>query len=573
MAKNIYIGVDNIARKVKKMYIGKKEELQVLDYIESTGTQYIRTGVNTSNSLRVETIFKTCQGIIHSGGSTYSSGLLGARVSSTNSSFCYTSGINYEYIGNGTESISLEKNANTSDLATLKYSTTSYELTCGSYSKSGELSISIDTPLEIVLFSYNQSGDITTNCGTYKIYSCKIYDGDVLVRDFIPVKDENGVYCLYDKVTGKKFYNKGSGTFIGGEPTVEKINLENKARKVKRGYIGVDGLARLFFISYYPTYITELSRELSQGYSAFGALKDYIICAGGRDSEGATTASVEAFNKKGVHHVLTSLTQKRERHACGSIGGYALVIGGATATSASNNRMTNTIETYNNNLVKGSASSINKAVFDFNIGANKLHLIQAGGCAYSYDSNQAQSYDTNLVKTTLTNLSQNKQYLSGGNVGENILFVGGTSSNTYVDVYNNNNVHSTIARPSAYASDTRNIGCASTGSYLFCFGGQRGTSETEYNTLVIFDSNLTYTVLTLPISASHWNAFNISNEYVVGQRAASAYVYNNKLVLETEILTNNTGGSAMGRASASNDEFALTGKSTSTGTGTSLFNF
>lgn len=47
-----------------------------------------------------------------------------------------------------------------------------------------------------------------------KIYYCKIWDNDVLIRDFIPVIDSNGVACLYDKVESKYYYNANTtGSF------------------------------------------------------------------------------------------------------------------------------------------------------------------------------------------------------------------------------------------------------------------------------------------------------------------------------------------------------------------------
>ena len=49
-----------------------------------------------------------------------------------------------------------------------------------------------------------------------KIHSFKMYKGDVLVRDFRPVKDGAGVYCLYDEVEKRYYYNQGTGSFIGG---------------------------------------------------------------------------------------------------------------------------------------------------------------------------------------------------------------------------------------------------------------------------------------------------------------------------------------------------------------------
>lgn len=54
----------------------------------------------------------------------------------------------------------------------------------------------------------------------FKLYYCKMYDNnDTLVRDYIPVEDENGVGCLFDNIT-EQYYYTPAGTFIKG-PEVE----------------------------------------------------------------------------------------------------------------------------------------------------------------------------------------------------------------------------------------------------------------------------------------------------------------------------------------------------------------
>lgn len=47
----------------------------------------------------------------------------------------------------------------------------------------------------------------------FLLYYCKIWQGDTLVRDFVPVLDTEGVACLYDNVSKEYFYNSGSGEF------------------------------------------------------------------------------------------------------------------------------------------------------------------------------------------------------------------------------------------------------------------------------------------------------------------------------------------------------------------------
>lgn len=48
-----------------------------------------------------------------------------------------------------------------------------------------------------------------------RIYYCKIYVNDVLVKDLVPVRIEQTGY-LYDKVSGELYQNSGSGSFILG---------------------------------------------------------------------------------------------------------------------------------------------------------------------------------------------------------------------------------------------------------------------------------------------------------------------------------------------------------------------
>lgn len=67
----------------------------------------------------------------------------------------------------------------------------------------------------IYLFASNEAG--TANYYTpMKIYSCQIYDNGILVRDFLPAYDPEGVACLYDKVEKKYYYNAGTGAFTAG---------------------------------------------------------------------------------------------------------------------------------------------------------------------------------------------------------------------------------------------------------------------------------------------------------------------------------------------------------------------
>ena len=85
----------------------------------------------------------------------------------------------------------------------------------------GALQVNNDYYIGVPLYNYNINKTVKlffhdSNPSIIKMYYFQIYDNDVLVRDFIPVIDNDGVPCMYDKVEGKLYYNAGTGQFIAG---------------------------------------------------------------------------------------------------------------------------------------------------------------------------------------------------------------------------------------------------------------------------------------------------------------------------------------------------------------------
>lgn len=74
------------------------------------------------------------------------------------------------------------------------------------------------------IFAINQS-DTAYLPSSIKLYSLKIYEDDVLIRDFVPWLDENKVPCLYDYITDKCYYNQGTSDFLY---SLEKTKYQNK---------------------------------------------------------------------------------------------------------------------------------------------------------------------------------------------------------------------------------------------------------------------------------------------------------------------------------------------------------
>ena len=68
--------------------------------------------------------------------------------------------------------------------------------------------------LSYYLFALNTAGQ-GTNLGKKRIRICKIWDGNTLLLDFIPVR-KGTVGYMYDKVSGQLFGNAGTGNFVLG---------------------------------------------------------------------------------------------------------------------------------------------------------------------------------------------------------------------------------------------------------------------------------------------------------------------------------------------------------------------
>ena len=184
-------------------------EYQEVEYIESSGTQYIDTGVLVNNSIR--TTFDFQYNSLNSGynrifGTTSVSGSqYGVRGSTSTGGYFHGETISL----NMDTDVLLETNKRYS--LDFNYNNKFYinNVDCGtcstSYVGSGTQNIS--------LFRQTQN-----NTGSsIKLYSCKLYDNNVLIRNFIPCyRKSDNVIGLYDKVNNVFYTNSGTGTFSKG---------------------------------------------------------------------------------------------------------------------------------------------------------------------------------------------------------------------------------------------------------------------------------------------------------------------------------------------------------------------
>jgi len=182
---------------------------QEVEYIESTGTQYIDTGVPQSEiseifgEIQFTSLGSSHQAICGRYTSGYTTINLIYNANSKNINFNWTEQKGYSIIGDlNKHSFNINTNSITIDNTVVS-----------TYSASKP-----SDNVSLVIFARRKDGSGTgvQNLSNLKMYAFKIKSGDSLVRDFVPCyrkaeNEEDIVAGLYDKVEGKFYENAGTG--------------------------------------------------------------------------------------------------------------------------------------------------------------------------------------------------------------------------------------------------------------------------------------------------------------------------------------------------------------------------
>ena len=171
-----------------------------LAYIESTGTQYIDTGIACDQNSQIECTFSANEGTAVMGAQQNAVGITLNFKSDCNSRWGNDKLFGYVDNLDGTRHTML-------------------------YNKTGlyDNGVSIFTPTQNEFTTNNiwicrVNGAITATPNI--VYGAKIWNNNILVGDFIPCKDSSNVVGMFNTVLGIFFENKGMGDFIAG-PEIE----------------------------------------------------------------------------------------------------------------------------------------------------------------------------------------------------------------------------------------------------------------------------------------------------------------------------------------------------------------
>lgn len=190
-----------------------------VEYLHSSGTAYIDTGIECTSRLKVqfEGLVTTdvnasiCGGISNASGSTY---------------------FRHHWSPNKTNFYWIQRSSSSNAFVRSSYSTdTWYNVTIDPVNGVASINGVSDTFTKITnLYTTNQnyfifvrkaeSGATQTRPGRFKFF--KIWNNGALVRDFIPVRVGTIGY-MYDKVSKQLFENAGTGDFVLGPDVTYNI--------------------------------------------------------------------------------------------------------------------------------------------------------------------------------------------------------------------------------------------------------------------------------------------------------------------------------------------------------------
>lgn len=182
-----------------------------LNYLKSTGAQYINTGyIYGSNSdFSTEMHFNNADGQ-----------LCGAIEDNAKIALAKGGGRLYFARFNG------NLGATGVDVNNYLYKLSTHgAILTATYTKDGsEITSTIDnsaydfggTTIPFYLFGRNNNGSTTLTGGTLSIYFFSFFENGSTVMNLVPCLDVDGVPCMFDTVKRKTFYNAGTGDFLWG---------------------------------------------------------------------------------------------------------------------------------------------------------------------------------------------------------------------------------------------------------------------------------------------------------------------------------------------------------------------
>lgn len=176
-----------------------------VEYLQSSGTQYINTGIYPNGGTDWELCMFTARDVNQNafGSRNVSSGVPAWGLISHRSGLWSINRLGRSW------NTQFPRSTGTVNVYAFRRGVATYN-----GEPKGTYSGNVQINYPVIMFGYNSGGSRELEAVQGILY-CKIWQDDVLVRDYIAVR-KDGVGYMYDRVSGQLFGNAGTGAFIVG---------------------------------------------------------------------------------------------------------------------------------------------------------------------------------------------------------------------------------------------------------------------------------------------------------------------------------------------------------------------
>lgn len=217
-----------------------------LEYIQSSGTQYVDTGVSAPSGFQADIDFElaslsttsTNDAIIgaHNDSAPYSRNYFAAKAAG------FEVGVGEAYLQG---EVPTTNERYMVDVSTV-YSDIHLVVNSVEHSLTTDISATDEHSANTLYLLWCHGGSEWFSKCACKLYACRIYASDKLVRDFIPCISDTDEVGLWDDVNAVFYGNAGTGTFTAGpvmEPPEAPVNLQHLLA-VRFTWSAVDGATK-----------------------------------------------------------------------------------------------------------------------------------------------------------------------------------------------------------------------------------------------------------------------------------------------------------------------------------------
>ena len=259
------------------------------------------------------------------------------------------------------------------------------------------------------------------------------------------------------------------------------LQMVGIARKIRKAYIGIGGVARPCWaggeLVYYGT-ATALS--VAREDLAATTVGNYALFAGGWTSGSSSGIQkvVDAYDTSLTRTTPTDLSEKKGSHAATTVGNYALFAGGYNGSSYSS-----LVNAYDTSLTRSTPSSMSIGKFYLAAATVGNYALFGGGMDINGTiSSVVNAYDTSLTRSKPTSMQMGRWHLAATTVGNYALFGGGEYDNEKsgrVDAYDTS---LTKSNPTSLRVERPQLAATTVGNYALFGGGETSSAVDAYNT-------------------------------------------------------------------------------------------